>query len=214
MLVILLFATFAIAAAATQAKSAVALPAVVMVSFAVLGLFAFSLVRRNVHGLPRLFRDSWDFDDLRDILRRPSAVHGESVDTPEILRGPIEVFPRQEAEEDTKMDEHALARHLTAVLATPTVERESAGPRAVSREFLAELVRESKDLQALGRLLKLDLTNYGTQLSKGLSAARNDRLAECALVLQLANERLRARVQGALAKELSPLKSRHPIDRP
>ena len=81
------------------------------------------------------------------------------------------------------------------------------GRQSSRRESFTELLREGEDLRTLARLLKLDLTTYGNQLTKGLASARQGRFDQCGLYLQVANERLRFQVHAALAEALLASKS-------
>jgi len=104
---------------------------------------------------------------------------------------------------------HQAARleRLLSQLPAPPAPDTALDHRSSHNETFAELLREGEDLRALGRLLKLDLTPYGNQLSKALAAARAGRFEQCGLYLQVANERLRFQVHAALAEELLSLRS-------
>ena len=106
-----------------------------------------------------------------------------------------------------RVEDHAMARRLAQRLAPPAPDAAVDGRRSAHHETFAELLREGEDLRALGRLLKLDLNAYGSQLAKGLAAARAGRFEQCGLYLQVANERLRFQVHAALAEELLSLRT-------
>src|SRR5207302_650568 len=115
--------------------------------------------------------------------------------------------PRPEEEDVVRVEDHAMARRLAQRLAPPAPDAAVDGRRSAHHETFAELLREGEDLRALGRLLKLDLNAYGSQLAKGLAAARAGRFEQCGLYLQVANERLRFQVHAALAEELLSLRT-------
>lgn len=180
----------------------------VLVSFAMLGVFAALVARRNGRVEP----------SDRRLLRVPDALRGLRRLARLRLRNPFDEF--EDAEEEIVVDPRAdeeqsverpddtdVARRLIDRLAPPASDpTDDLGPWT-HEEFLAELLREGEDLRSLGRLVKSDLGAYTTQLAKGLAAARAGRYEECSLSMQLANQRLRAQLQAALARELPTLRS-------
>jgi hypothetical protein len=185
----------------------------VVASFGLLGVFAALLVvGRNRSS--RLNR--WTpmiADGIRGIKSLASIAR--SVPPPANREDRIEVVPwdAEEPKPVATLDEHATARHLTDRLVPRVAEViDELGPLS-PREAMTELRREGDDLRSLARLLRLDLTAYGSRISRGLAAARAGRFEECALALQVANERLRADVQEALEKELPRVQSHMPFRR-
>ena len=174
----------------------------VMVSFAMLGVFAALVARRNVswelsaRERPRLLAA------LRDLRRLATLRRRDLLDDFEDDRAAIEEDPWADEEQAVPhQDGPGVARDLIDRLAPPPVDPiDDLGPWS-HEEFLAELLREAEDLRSLGRLVKVDLGAYTTQLAQGLAAARAGRYEECGVSLLLANQRLRAQLQDALAKE-------------
>jgi hypothetical protein len=206
-------ATTLVALAATNLS---ALQAAIVPSFGLLAVFAIGLFRgmgRSGRQDPRIARVS---ERLRELRRLAAATRNEPVDTVDWERQRVDVYPwpdeeeeLEEPEEDlVRVEEQTLARRLTERLVPPAPEAIMDGRRSSQREGFAELLREGEDLRTLARLLKLDLTIYGNQLTKGLAAARSGRFEQCGLYLQVANERLRFQVHSALAEAL--LASRTP----
>jgi hypothetical protein len=179
----------------------------VVASFGLLGVFAALLVvqRSNPDALSR-----WSpklTDRIRDLSR--FAPVPRRVPDAEVQRGRVDVVPWDDDDPlpVATVDEHATARQLADKLAPRVAEIvDELGPLS-PHEVIAELRREGEDLRSLGRLLRLDLTPYGSRISRALAAARAGRFEECALALQVANERLRAEVQTALEKELPRVRS-------
>ena len=195
---------------ALAAANLAALQAAVVPSFGLLGIFAVGLFRgigRSGRPDPRIARVS---ERLRELRRLAAATRNEPVDAVDWDPQTVDVYPwpdeedeQEEQEEDlVRVEEQSFARRLTERLAPPAPEGIMEGRRASRRESFAELLREGEDLRTLARLLKIDLTTYGTQLNKGLAAARSGRFEQCGLYLQVANERLRFQVHSALAEAL------------
>jgi hypothetical protein len=191
------------------------LQAFVVASFALLGVFAALLVVGRNRPSPFTRWTPMIADGIRGIRNlasggRPTASAADRQDR-------IDVVPWDEDEDDlapvATLDEHATARQLTDRLVPRVAELvDELGPLS-PQEAMMELRREGDDLRSLARLLRLDLTAYGTRISRGLAAARAGRFEECALALQVANERLRAEVQAALEKELPRVQSHLPFRR-
>jgi len=193
-----------------------ALLAAVVPSFGLLGLFAVGLFRgigRSSRQDPRVARVS---ERLRELRRLAAATRNEPVDPVDWPSQKVDVYPWPEEDEETdepeddlvRVEEESLARRLTERLAPPAPEGIMEGRRSTRRESFSELLQEGEDLRTLARLLKIDLTTYGTQLNKGLAAAKSGRFEQCGLYIQVANERLRFQVHAALAEAL--LASRSP----
>ena len=183
------------------------LQAFVIASFALLGVFVALLVVQRNHPdvLDRM--SPMLTDGIREIRRLASTVR--PAPAPDDRRGRIDVVPWDEEDPTpiATVDEHATARQLTDRLAPRVTEVvDELGPLS-PQEIIVDLRREGEDLRSLGRLLRLDLTAYGHRISRGLAAARAGRFEECALALQVANERLRADVQAALERELPKVRS-------
>ena len=192
---------------AVATRSLVVLQALTMVSFALLGVFAVVLVRRGAHSIPSDPRLARVADRLRELRRLAAAARQNSLDNLDGGSQEIDVYPWPEEEDVVRVEDHSMARRLAERLAPPAPDATVEGRRSAHHETFAELLREGEDLRALGRLLKLDLNAYGSQLSKGLAAARSGRFEQCGLYLQVANERLRFQVHAALAEELLSLRT-------
>lgn len=184
-----------------------------MVAFAVLGVFAALVARRNVGSEPpvrRLTRVPDALRELKNLLRVPRSDPFDDFDDFDDvpLQAHVDPWTAREKVVDRREDQDpSVARQLVQRLAPPAGDPiDELGPLS-DQEVLAELLREGEDLRSLGRLLKVDLAAYTMQLSKALSAARIGRLEECDLSLQAANVRLRQRLESAVAKELPRLKS-------
>jgi hypothetical protein len=200
---------------ALAAANLATLMAVVVPSFGLLGLFAIGLFRgigRSGRQDPRMARVS---ERLRELRRLAATARNEPVEPVNWERQAVDVYPWPDEEEDepqegdiVRVEEQSLARRLTERLAPPAPEAIMEGRRSSRRDSFAELLREGEDLRTLARLLKIDLTAYGIQLTKGLESARLGRFEQCGLYLQVANERLRFQVHSALAEAL--LTSRSP----
>jgi hypothetical protein len=179
----------------------------VIVSFGMLGAFAALIVARSHRSSPLNRLSPFVTDTLREIRRLASRTRPTPAPYP--APGGVDVVQWPD-EEDGGVPEviertaaHTTARQLADRLAPRVVEVvDELGPLS-PQEVVTELLREAEDLRSLGRLLRLDLTAYGNRISRGLAAARAGRLEDCALALQVANERLRAEVQAAVEKELS-----------
>src|SRR5216117_145729 len=190
---------------AIAAPKLIVLQSLVMVSSAMLGVVAVVLVRRGARSQPsdpRIARVSQRLHELR----RLAAARQQSLANLDGNPESIAVYPWPEEEDVVRVEDHSVARRLTERLAPPAPDT-ALDHRSSHNETFAELLREGEDLRALGRLLKLDLTPYGNQLSKALAAARAGRFEQCGLYLQVANERLRFQVHAALAEELLSLRS-------
>jgi hypothetical protein len=219
-LVILIAAVAAIVAAVAYTRSGVAIvPGLVMVVFAMLGALAVLFVVRSLEPSPVPTVTAVETDSLRELRRLATEAKPNLQQSFGETRGPIEVYgwpefqdtrqePRTVFPSSVRGDDQTIARHLRERLAPPAPEMTPDLVPASRQEVLSELVREGEDLRSLGRMLELDLTAYGSLLSKGLAAARMNRLDECGLILQLANEKLRVQVQTALADELFTLRTR------
>jgi len=201
---------------AFAAANLAALLAAVVPSFGLLGLFAVGLFRgigRSSRQDPRVARVS---ERLRELRRLAAATRNEPVDPVDWPSQKVDMYPWPEEDEETdepeddlvRIEEQSLARRLTERLVPPAPEGIMEGRRSTRRESFSELLQEGEDLRTLARLLKIDLTAYGTQLNKGLAAAKSGRFEQCGLYIQVANERLRFQVHAALAEAL--LSSRSP----
>jgi hypothetical protein len=200
---------------ALAAANLATLMAVVVPSFGLLGLFAIGLFRgigRSGRQDPRMARVS---ERLRELRRLAATARNEPVEPVAWGSQAVDVYPWPDEEEEepqeadiVRVEGQSLARRLTERLAPPAPEAIMEGRRSSRRESFAELLREGEDLRTLARLLKIDLTAYGIQLTKGLDSARLGRFEQCGLYLQVANERLRFQVHSALAEAL--LASRSP----
>ena len=218
-LVILIAAVAAVVAAVAYARSGVAIvPGLVMVVFAILGALAVLFVVRALEPSPAP-SVTVETDSLRELRRLATEAKPNLRQSFGESHGPIEVYgwpefedtrqePRTVFPSSVRGDDQTIARHLRERLAPPAPEMTPDLAPTSRQEVLSELVREGEDLRSLGRMLELDLTSYGSLLSKGLAAARVNRLDECGLILQLANEKLRVQVQAALADELFTLRTR------
>lgn len=191
---------------AIAAPKLIVLQSLVMVSSAMLGVVAVVLVRRGARSLPSDPRIARVSQRLHELRRLAAAARQQSLANLDGNPESIAVYPWPEEEDVVRVEDHSVARRLTERLAPPAPET-SVDHRPSHNETFAELLREGEDLRALGRLLKLDLTPYGNQLSKALAAARAGRFEQCGLYLQVANERLRFQVHAALAEELLSLRS-------
>lgn len=188
-----------------------------MISFGMLGVFAVLVARRNARSElsdGRLLRIP---DALRELKRRATVRRRDPFDAFDDFEGEdenIEADPWADEEKAVKRAEDpGVARRLIDRLVPPAGDpTDDLGPWT-HEEFLAELLGEGEDLRSLGRLVRLDLGTYTTQLAKSLAAARAGRYEECGLALQLANQRLRAQLEAALAKELPTLGSRPSFQR-
>jgi hypothetical protein len=181
----------------------------VVASFGLLGVFAALLVvqRSRPDAIER-----WTpkiTDGIREVRRLASAARPRPAPAVDNRRGRVDVVPWDEDDPRPApaVDGHTTARQLADRLAPRVPELvDELGPFS-PQEVLLELRREGEDLRALGRLLRLDLTAYGQRIARALAAARVGRFEECALALQVANERLRAEVQAALERELPRVRS-------
>lgn len=184
----------------------------VIVSFGMLGIFAALLIARHSHSNPMNRLPPFVTDSLREIRRLASLAR--PAPAPTLDRRGAEAVQWPDEEEDIAVPRvvertaaHATARQLTDRLAPRFIEVvDELGPLS-PQEVVTELLREAEDLRSLGRLLRLDLTGFGNRISRGLAAARAGRLEDCALALQVANERLRAEVQAAVEKALSEVRA-------
>ena len=189
---------------AVLAGPSLAVQVFITVAFALLGLLTVLLVRRNL--MPALSDRTrlWGRDTFRQLRRLSSSiVQGPSTPFPE-LAGPIEVYESPEQAQQVRTDQTEVARRLVERLASRVPEEARGKTR---NEVLGLLIQEGEDLQSLGRLIKIDLAVYDRLVSEALGAARMNRFAESILNLQLANERLRALVESAFAKNLTTLGS-------
>ena len=189
---------------AVLAGPSLAVQVFITVTFALLGLLTVLLVRRNL--MPALSDRTrlWGRDTFRQLRRLSSSiVQGPSTPFPE-LAGPIEVYESPEQAQQVRTDQTEVARRLVERLASRVPEEARGKTR---NEVLGLLIQEGEDLQSLGRLIKIDLAVYDRLVSEALGAARMNRFAESILNLQLANERLRALVESAFAKNLTTLGS-------
>jgi hypothetical protein len=180
----------------------------VLVSFAMLGVFAALVARRNGRWEPSQRERPRLPAALRDLRRLVTLYRRDPLADLEVDRATIEEDPWADEEQAVPhRDDPGVARELIDRLAPPAVDPiDDLGPWT-HEEFLAELLREGEDLRSLGRLVKVDLGAYTTQLANGLAAARAGRYEECGLSLQLANQRLRGQLQDDLAKEWPTLRS-------
>jgi hypothetical protein len=218
--VLLIAAVAAIVAAVAYVRSGVALvPGLVMVVFAMLGALAVVFVMRALEASPVPTVTAVETDSLRELRRLATEARPNLQRSFGEEHGPVEVYGWPELQEarqephtvfpsSVRGDDQTIARHLRERLAPPAPEMTPDLAPSSRQEILSELVREGEDLRSLGHMLELDLTAYGNLLSKGLAAARVNRLDECGLILQLANERLRVQIQSALADELFALRTR------
>lgn len=198
---------------ASAAANLAMLQTALVPSFGLIGIFAIGLFRgsgRSGRQEPRVARLS---ERLRELRRLAAATRNEPVDMMDWEPQTVDVYPWPEEEEEpeddiVRVEEQSLSRRLTERLAPPAPEAVMDGRRSSRRDSFAELLREGEDLRTLARLLKIDLTAYGNQLTKGLASARSGRFEQCGLYLQVANERLRFQVHSALAAAL--LASRTP----
>lgn len=183
-------------------EPALVLQGFVMVSFAMLGVFAALVARRT--GRRQLSDREWPRlpAALRDLRRLATLGRRDPFDDFADDRAKIEEDPWADEEQAVPHPNGpGVAREVIDRLAPPAVDPiNDLGPWT-PEEFLADLLREGADLRSLGRLVKVDLGAYTVQLAKGLAAARAGRYEECGLSLQLANQRLRGQLQDALAKE-------------
>lgn len=183
---------------------ALAVEIFVTLAFVLLGVLTVLAVKRNL--VPALAdrTKSWGRETFQQLRRLTSSiVQGPSTPFPE-LAGPIEVYETPEEAKEGRTDQAQVARRLVERLA-PRVPAEARGE--TRNEFLGRLIGEGEDLQALSRLVKINLTVYDRRVSEALGAARMNRFAESILKLQLANERLRSLVESALSRHLSILGS-------
>ncbi len=192
---------------AVATRSLVVLQALTMLAFAILGVLAVVLVRRGARSIPSDPRLARVADRLRELRRLAASARQDSLEHLDGGRQTINVYPWPEEEDVVRVEDHSMARRLAQRLAPPAPDAAVDGRRSAHHETFAELLREGEDLRALGRLLKLDLNAYGSQLAKGLAAARAGRFEQCGLYLQVANERLRFQVHAALAEELLSLRT-------
>lgn len=182
------------------------LQAFVVASFGLLGVFAALIVVGRSRPGP-LVRWTPVISEGVQGIRRLASVARPVPAADRLDR--VNVVPWEEDDPSpvATLDEHATARQLTDRLAPRVAELvDELGPLS-PQEAMIELRREGDDLRSLARLLRLDLTAYGSRISRGLAAARAGRYEECALALQVANERLRADVQEALERELPRVQS-------
>ncbi|TLZ97050.1 MAG: hypothetical protein E6J99_09810, partial [Methanobacteriota archaeon] len=169
---------------AIAAPKLIVLQSLVMVSSAMLGVVAVVLVRRGARSLPSDPRIARVSQRLHELRRLAAAARQQSLANLDGNPESIAVYPWPEEEDVVRVEDHSVARRLTERLAPPAPET-SVDHRPSHNETFAELLREGEDLRALGRLLKLDLTAYGNQLSKALAAARAGRFEQCGLYLQV-----------------------------
>src|SRR5439155_495541 len=123
---------------------------------------------RTLPSDPRIARVS---QRLRELRRLAAVARQQSLANLDGNPESIAVYPWPEEEDVVRVEDHSVARRLTERLAPPAPDT-ALDHRSSHNETFAELLREGEDLRALGRLLKLDLTPYGNQLSKALAAAR------------------------------------------
>src|SRR6059058_6257175 len=192
---------------AIAAPKLIVLQSLVMVSSAMLGVVAVVLVRRGARSLPSDPRIARVSQRLHELRRLAAAARQQSLANLDGNPESIAVYPWPEEEDVVRVEDHSMARRLAERLAPHAPDAAVEGRRSAHHETFAELLREGEDLRALGRLLKLDLNAYGSQLAKGLAAARAGRFEQCGLYLQVANERLRFQVHAALAEELLSLRT-------
>src|SRR5213079_1268008 len=159
---------------AVATRSLVVLQGLTMIAFAILGVLAVVLVRRGARSIPSDPRLARVADRLRELRRLAASARQDSLEHLDGGRQTINVYPWPEEEDVVRVEDHAMARRLAQRLAPPAPET-AVDHRPSHNETFAELLREGEDLRALGRLLKLDLTAYGNQLSKALAAARAGR---------------------------------------
>jgi hypothetical protein len=182
----------------------------VVASFSLLGVFIALLAvqRGRPDALERL--TPVITDGIRKVRQRVSVARPRPAPAVDSRRGQVDVVPWDDDEPAPPVataDGHTTARQLTDRLAPRIPEMaDELGPYS-PQEVMLELQREGEDLRALGRLLRLDLSAYGNRIARALAGARAGRFDECALALQVANERLRTEVQGALEKELPRVRS-------
>lgn len=174
----------------------------VLVSFALLGVFAALLLRRSTRPEAVALGAARVASGLRELRRVAVSVRPQTFGFPKRTPQPVSSPRPRERKAGPPQDDQAGARQLIQRLAPPASETGDNLEPLSQREMLAELLREAEDLRSLGRLLKLDLTGYAGQVAQGLQAAQAGRLDECILSVQFANTRLRAYVQGALVKAL------------
>lgn len=202
---------YAIAAASGGAPSA---QAIVIVMFALVGLFGAIRMTRSGRSGALEAQTARVRDSVRELRRMTTERRRPARPArPKSRTRTIDVFPWPEDEDLDPLDDRSLVRRMTEGLAPNPVAAGKAGTAASRQEFLSQLIREGEVLRALGRLLKVDLVPYADELSRGLAAARDGRVDECALILQLANDRLRTEIQAALTRQLSVGRSPPSFDR-
>lgn len=97
-------------------------------------------------------------------------------------------------------DEEHLGRALVERLVpqpTPTTPGES---NRANRRRLRPLLDEASDLRILAYLLKVDVRPYSVLAAKATKMAESGGMRECVLIVQLANERLRAALEAEITK--------------
>jgi len=190
-----------IVAALTTAGSTL-LGAFVLLALLVLAGFAAVVVSRSVRA--ELVPDV-EVEQLKDIgqLRRLAAHYGLSrLGTAHDLRRRIASYHWRERQiEGIAMeDKEHLGRALVERLVRqPTLASPGESNRA-NRRALRRLVDEAGDLGILARLLRIDVSAYGALAGKAREAAEEGRLRDCVLIVQLANERLRAALEAEITK--------------
>jgi len=186
--------------------------AIVMVMFGLVGVFGAVRMTRNGRSTASDGPSPRPSDSVRELRRMTTDRRPALPDRPKEPLRTIEVYPWPEEEGGERTGDESLIRRMTERLG-PNLGSATPAARASRREFLSQLVREGEVLRALGRLLKVDLVPYANELSRGLAAARENRVDECAIILQLANERLRTQVQAALTTQMSGGRSTSPFER-
>jgi len=204
---ILLLVAAAAGLVATIKAPGLVLEGSILISSAMLGIFAVLVVQRRTApalSSPRLAGLSDHLEQLKRLAVAAKRAPLAALDDVERVR--IEPWPEEEVE-GPSLGGSSIARQLSDRLAPPADRSVSDGPHASVREKLSEQLREGEDLRRLGQLLKLNLDAYGHRVSKGLACARAGRFDQCVIVLQVANARLRSQVESALEGEVGTLRT-------
>lgn len=179
----------------------------ILISSAMLGIFAVLLVQRRTSpslANPRLAALSDRLEQLKHLAA--AAKRAPLADLDDVERIRIEPWPEEELE-GPSLGESSIARQLSDRLAPPADSLVNEDSRSSVRAALSEQLREGEDLRRLGQLLRLNLDAYGHRVSKGLACARAGRFDQCVVVLQIANARLRSQIESALEGEVSTLRT-------
>src|SRR5437667_5587783 len=170
---------------AVATRSLVVLQGLTMIAFAILGVLAVVLVRRGARSIPSDPRLARVADRLRELRRLAASARQDSLEHLDGGRQTINVYPWPEEEDVVRVEDHAMARRLAQRLAPPAPDTAVDRRHSAHHETFAELLREGEALRALGRLPQLDLDADGSQLAKGLAAARAGRFGQFGAYLRV-----------------------------